>query len=190
MATDRAAAGDPATTAAGAGPAGPAGLPAPRVPGRYAVAFVCTGNICRSPTADVVLRARLAEAGLGDRVEVASCGLGDWHVGHPMDHRAARHLRDAGYDPDDHRARQVTPSWLDEYDVLLAMDRGHVEGLRRLGDGPVLLFRELDPVGTGEDTPDPYYGGDDGFAEVLQMVERTCEQLVARIGHVLEGPAR
>jgi len=166
-------------------------LPAPRTPGRYAVAFVCSGNICRSPSADVVLAAKLADAGLDDRVRVASCGIGDWHVGDPMDTRSAQHLRERGYDPDAHRAQQVTPAWLEEYDVLLAMDAGHVEDLRRLGEGPVRLFRDFDPLGPGEDTPDPYYGGDDGFAEVLTMVERTCDQLVPALRRALEdGGAR
>ena len=166
-------------------------LPAARTPGSYAVAFVCTGNICRSPTADVVLEAKLAEAGLGERVRVASCGLGDWHVDEPMDARAARHLRAAGYDPDRHRARQVGPDWLADHDVLLAMDAGHVAGLADLGEGPVLLFRDFDPVGTGEDVPDPYYGGDDEFAEVLRMIERTCDRLVPAIERAMGGdPAR
>jgi protein-tyrosine phosphatase len=164
-------------------------LPVPEEPGRYAVAFVCSGNICRSPSAEVVLAARVAEAGLGDRVVLASCGLGDWHVGQPMDERSARHLRGAGYDPDGHRARQVDPTWLERFDVLLAMDRGHLAGLDRLGDaapGQVRLFRDFDPVGTGEDTPDPYYGGDAGFSEVLTMVERTCEQLLVALRRALD----
>lgn len=166
-------------------------LPAPRRPGTYSVAFVCSGNICRSPSADVVLRARLDAAGIAERVEVASSGIGDWHVGNPMDSRSADELRRRGYDPDRHRAQQVTPAWLEQYDVLLAMDRGHVEDLRRLGEGPVRLFRDFDPVGTGDDTPDPYYGGADGFTEVLTMVERTCDALVPAIERALgqDAPA-
>lgn len=163
----------------------PPDLPAPRTAGRYAVGFVCSGNICRSPSADVVLEARLLDAGLDDRVVVASCGLGDWHVGDPMDRRSAEHLRARGYDPDRHRAQQVTTRWLQEYDVLLAMDRGHVEGLRRLGEGPVRLFRDFDPADPGADTPDPYYGGDDGFREVLTMIERTVDQIVPALERAL-----
>ncbi|UAL30147.1 low molecular weight phosphotyrosine protein phosphatase [Nocardioides rotundus] len=169
-------------------PATAAQLPEPSEPGRYSVAFVCSGNICRSPSAEVVLRSMLAERGLEDRVEVASSGLGDWHVGDPMDPRSAEHLRSAGYDPDRHRAQQVQPDWLDDYDLLLAMDRGHVAGLAELGEGPVMLFRDFDPVGTGEDTPDPYYGGDSGFSEVLQMVERTCHHLATELERVLARP--
>jgi protein-tyrosine phosphatase len=176
-------------------PADPTGfalpaLPAPSRPGRYALAFVCTGNICRSPSAEVVLRSMLTDAGLADRVHLASSGLGGWHVGQPMDDRSARHLRASGYDPDGHRARQVDSSWVDEYDLLLAMDRGHLAGLGRLEraaePGRVRLFREFDPVGTGEDTPDPYYGGEAGFSEVLTMVERTCAQLLAALHRTLD----
>src|SRR5690606_35247871 len=77
-------------------------LPPPRTEGRYRTGVVCLGNICRSPMAEVVLTERVAEAGLDDRVEVASCGTGDWHVGHPMDRRAAATLSAAGYDPSRH----------------------------------------------------------------------------------------
>jgi len=159
-------------------------LPPPRRPGRYSVALVCLGNICRSPMAHVVLEARLAEAGLGDRVSVRSSGTGDWHVGRPMGQRAAATLSGAGYDPSHHRARQYDASWADEDDLVLAMDR---ENLADLGGRSerVALFRDLDPVGTGEDVPDPYYGGADGFAEVLAMVERTSDALVAELGAAL-----
>lgn len=166
-------------------------LPRPRQPGRYAIAFVCTGNICRSPSAEVVLRSMLADQELiapevASAVKVGSCGLGSWHVGQPMDERSARHLREAGYDPSAVRAEQVDATWLETYDVVLGMDSGHLAGLSALGEGPVMLFRAFDPVGTGEDTPDPYYGGDSGFSEVLQMVERTCRQLVAQLGRTLQ----
>lgn len=161
-------------------------LPQPREPGRYAIAFVCTGNICRSPTAEVVLKAMLSDGDLispdvAAGVRVGSCGLGSWHVGQPMDERSAAHLRDAGYDPSAPRGEQFDPSWLETFDVLLAMDRGHLAELAPLRPGSVQLFRDFDPVGTGEDTPDPYYGGDSGFSEVLEMVERTCRQLVAQL---------
>lgn len=169
-------------------------LPEPREPGRYAVAFVCTGNICRSPTADVVLTDRVAAAGLAERVEVASSGLGDWHVGGGMDRRSARHLEAAGYDPSRHLAKQIQPSWLDRYDVLLAMDHGHLRDLRVLarrhgadGADRVRLFGDFDPVDPGVEVPDPYYGGDHGFEEVLTMVERTCDRLVSALTDVLGG---
>jgi len=161
-------------------------LPPPRHPGRYAVALVCLGNICRSPMAHVVLEARLAEAGLDDRVTVDSSGTGDWHVGRPMDSRAAGTLSAAGYDPSRHRARQYDASLAETYDLVLAMDH---DNLADLGgrSSRVALFRDLDPVGTGDDVPDPYYGGPDGFADVLTMVERACDALVTALGRVLDA---
>ena len=85
-------------------------LPPARVEGRYAIAAVCLGNICRSPISDVVLRARLDEAGL-DTVEVISAGTGGWHAGEPMDRRSAAILREHGYDPSRHRAQQWDATW-------------------------------------------------------------------------------
>jgi len=143
------------------------------------IAVVCLGNICRSPMAQVVLEQRLEEAGLD--VEVVSAGTAGYHVGRPMDRRAATTLRTAGYDPSRHRARQFAPSWFEECDLVLAMDDGNRADLQRLA-GPhvdrLRMFRSLDPAGPG-DVPDPYYGGDEGFAVVLEMVERTADAIVA-----------
>ena len=158
----------------------PAALPAPRTSGRYRIALVCLGNICRSPMADVVLSSLVADAGLDDRVEVTSSGTGDWHVGDPMDRRAAATLTARGYDASRHRAQQFAPAWLDDRDLVLAMDH---DNLADIG-GPserVRLFRDFDPEGTGGDVPDPYYGGDAGFQEVLTMVERASAVLVAAL---------
>ena len=155
-------------------------LPPPRAPGRYRIALVCLGNICRSPMADVVLSSLVADAGLGGRVEVTSSGTGDWHVGGPMDQRAAATLTAEGYDATRHRAQQFAPPWLDDRDLVLAMDH---DNLADIG-GPserVRLFRDFDPEGTGGDVPDPYYGGDAGFQEVLTMVERASAVLVAAL---------
>jgi protein-tyrosine phosphatase len=166
-------------------------VPAPRFPGRYRVALVCLGNICRSPMADVVLSARLADAGLAERVEVTSSGTGDWHVGHPMDERAAATLTRAGYDATRHRARQFAADWLEDRDLVLAMDTANLADVRAAGpatpDGRVRLFRDFDPVGPGGDVPDPYYGGDAGFEEVLAMVERTADTLVTALATALGG---
>jgi protein-tyrosine phosphatase len=165
-------------------------LPPAREEGRYRIGVVCLGNICRSPMAEVVLTDRVAEAGLDDRVEVASCGTGDWHIGDPMDRRAAATLAAAGYDPSRHRAQQFAGSWLEEYDVLLAMDAQNRSDIA--GDERVLMFRDFDPVEPGSDVPDPYYGGDSGFEEVLTMVERTSAEIVEalrrRLGDGAGGP--
>ena len=155
-------------------------LPPPRTPRRYRIALVCLGNICRSPIAQVVLEARLDEAGLAGEVEVASSGTGDWHVGQPMDERAAAMLVGEGYDPTRHRAQQYDAGWLDEHDLLLAMDATNLADLGGRSDR-VALFRDFDPVGTGDDVPDPYYGGPTGFEEVLRMVERTSVAIVAAL---------
>ena len=159
-------------------------LPPARTPGRYRIALVCLGNICRSPMAHVVLEQQLAEAGLADVVEVASSGTGGWYEGHPMDERAAATLTRAGYDPTRHRARTFDASWHDGHDLVLAMDR---DNLRAVGgrDDRTRLFRDLDPVDPGEEVPDPYYGGVDGFEEVLHMVERTSASLVTVLRHEL-----
>jgi protein-tyrosine phosphatase len=160
-------------------------LPPPRTPGQYAISLVCLGNICRSPTAHVVLEARLAAAGLDDRVSVRSSGTGDWHVGRPMDSRAAATLEHAGYDASRHRAQQYDDLRAAADDLVLAMDHDNLADLggrsERIG-----LFRDFDPVGAGEDVPDPYYGGADGFREVLTMVERTSDALVDRLVATLD----
>jgi len=136
------------------------------------IAVVCLGNICRSPMAEVVLRDRLEASGRTD-VEVSSAGTGDWHVGEPMDRRAAATLSRHGYDPSGHRAQQYDATA--DYDLVLAMDASNLADL----GGPsarVRLFRDFDPVGPG-DVPDPYFGGDDGFDEVLAIVERVADAL-------------
>lgn len=164
-------------------------LPEPRAGGRYRVALVCLGNICRSPMAHVVLAERLDRAGLADRVEVTSSGTGDWHVGHPMDERAAATLTRAGYDATRHRARQFAADWLDDRDLVLAMDAANLADIRAVGPvvegARVRLFRDFDPVDPGGEVPDPYYGGDAGFEEVLTMVERTADVLVDALAAVL-----
>ncbi len=156
-------------------------LPAAHTPGTYRIELVCLGNICRSPTAHVVLEARLADAGL-DRVVVSSSGTGSWHVGNPMDRRAAATLTTAGYDASRHRARQHDPRRTP--DLVLAMDGQNLADLADLEPADAerrMLFRTFDPIDPGGDVPDPYYGGDTGFEEVLAMVERTVGALVTRL---------
>ncbi|MDZ5661140.1 low molecular weight protein-tyrosine-phosphatase [Nocardioides sp. S-58] len=165
----------------------PPQLPPPRTPGRYRIALVCLGNICRSPTAHVVLERRLVEAGLADRVEVASSGTGGWHVGNPMDDRAAATLTAAGYDPSRHRARQYDASWPEAYDLVLVMDEANLADVLGRTDR-VGLFRDFDPIDPGAEVPDPYYGGADGFEEVLAMVERTSDAIVTALHGAVADP--
>ncbi|MFW6773033.1 low molecular weight protein-tyrosine-phosphatase [Nocardioides sp. CPCC 205120] len=149
----------------------------------YRLAVVCLGNICRSPVADVVIEARLAAAGLADAVDVRSFGTAGWHVGGPMDERSAAVLTRGGYDATRHRARRLTADEAAGFDALLGMDASNVADVRALaGDAAdrVLLFRDLDPEGTG-DVPDPYEGGPDGFDATLAVVERVADALVAEL---------
>jgi protein-tyrosine phosphatase len=138
----------------------PASLPPARHPGRYRIALVCLGNICRSPMAHVVLEAQLVEAGLADRVDVRSSGTGDWHVGQRMDARAAATLAGHGYDPTRHRARQWDASLApdDRPDLVLAMDAQNLVDLGG-GDARTILFRAFDPDlavdADRRDVPDP-----------------------------------
>lgn len=136
------------------------------------VEIVCTGNICRSPIAEVVLRAKLAEAGVDD-VVVTSSGTGGWHVGDAMDPRAAAVLRSRGYDGSAHRARQFHRDWFAERDLVLAMDAGHLSALQHQG-GSAQLFADLE-------VPDPYYGDDSGFDEVLDQIEKAADRWVERL---------
>lgn len=159
----------------------------------YRVALVCLGNICRSPIAHVVLEDRLVRAGLADQVEVTSSGTGGWHHGEPMDRRAAAVLRDAGYDPSRHRARTFSTDWYAENELILAMDRSNLADM--IDQAPtvaqqtqVRMFREFDPMAhDGDDeVPDPWYGGSEGFRDVLVMIERTTDELVARLPKLME----
>ncbi|GAA1838236.1 low molecular weight protein-tyrosine-phosphatase [Pseudonocardia ailaonensis] len=146
------------------------------------VSFVCTGNICRSPMAEQVFRAALADEGLADSVTVTSAGTGGWHAGEPMDPRSAEVLVRHGYAAD-HVARQVDSGILSA-DLLVALDAGHRRALRDSVPEPdrVVLLRSFDPAAPSDaEVPDPYYGGPDGFDEVLRMIEAAMPGLVERV---------
>jgi protein-tyrosine phosphatase len=141
------------------------------------VLFVCTGNICRSPTAEVVLR-QLAEQ-VGMDVHVESAGTGDWHIGLPPDERAQHHARGRGYDMSAQRARQVRASDFESFDLIVAMDRGHLSMLQR--QCPPRHQAKLRMLVNGRDVPDPYHGGPEGFERVLDMVEAGCLAILHEI---------
>jgi protein-tyrosine phosphatase len=141
------------------------------------VLFVCTGNICRSPTAEGVLR-RLAEK-MDIPVQVESAGTHDYHVGNPPDARAQKHARGRGYDLSAQRARQLRRRDFEEFDLLVAMDRGHLEIMQ--GHCPPQHQGKLRMLVNGHDVPDPYYGGPEGFEQVLDMVEAACLGLLSEI---------
>jgi protein-tyrosine phosphatase len=155
----------------------------------YRVCLVCMGNICRSPMAEAVLRETLAGHGLGDRVAVDSAGTGAWHAGGPMDARALRTLAEHGYDGSAHQARQFTSDWFDRYDLVLAMDWDNLSFLSGMApDGvEVRLFRSFDPdAPEGAEVPDPYYGGQEGFEEVLRLVEAASEGVAKHIADEID----
>ena len=147
------------------------------------VLFVCTGNICRSPTADGVFRHLVREAGLEARIRVDSAGTHDYHVGEPPDERAQHHARRRGYDLSELRARQVAREDFEAFDVVLAMDRGHLRILQRLSPPEhrhkLRLFMEFASARHRDEIPDPYYGGERGFEAVLDMVEDAARGLLA-----------
>ncbi len=164
---------------------------------RFVVSFVCTGNICRSPMGEVILRDLLEREGLADRVEVVSAGTGDWHVGGPADPRAVSTLRLFGLDGESHRAQQFVRDTFAEVDLVLALDRGHEDILRRLAPtvedrDKIRLLRSFDPaaVAAGSlEVDDPYFGEDADFVTTYEEVLPACEGVVAHLREQL-APAR
>ena len=166
-------------------------LPSPREPGApYRVCLVCLGNICRSPMAETVLRAALAAAGLDGAVVVDSAGTGDWHVGDAMDPGARSALARRGHDGSAHRARQIQPSWLSRYDLILAMDSRNLADLRRMASGGdadrIRLFGEAGGLGKTSDIPDPWGGGPDEFGHVLDLLGAAAPVIATRLARLLE----
>src|SRR5580658_3487486 len=149
----------------------PMPLPSPREPGApYRVCLVCLGNICRSPMAETVLRAALAEAGLDGAVVVDSAGTGDWHIGQRMNTGARAALATRGYDGSAHRARQIEPSWLTRRDLVLAMDARNLADLRRMAGAKdsdrIRLFGEVGGL-TEQDRGD--LGGQGGESDGAEI---------------------
>jgi len=152
------------------------------------ILFVCLGNICRSPTAEGVMRRLVADAGLEDRIELDSAGTGGWHVGAAPDPRATAAARERGIALEG-AARQVRPGDFDDFDLILAMDGSNLRALRRLAPdeqarAKLHLLREFDPASVGDpdlDVPDPYYDSARGFQIVLDQVQAACAGLLERV---------
>ncbi|SEM72661.1 low molecular weight protein-tyrosine-phosphatase [Palleronia pelagia] len=144
------------------------------------ILIVCLGNICRSPTAEAVLRAKLDAAGISGVVD--SAGTGDWHVGDPPHPPMIRAAARAGYDLSPLRARQFTPADFDEFDLILAADPNNlrdIEAQRPAGhETPVRLLAPFAETGT-EEVPDPYYTKD--FDGALRLIERACDGVVDQL---------
>lgn len=141
--------------------------------------FVCTGNICRSPTAEGVFRARAATAGLAHRFTLDSAGTHGYHIGEPPDPRSCEAALRRGIDLSAQRARKVTVADFSRFDLLLVMDRGHLRALQALAtpdhaDRAHLFLRFAPRLGL-QDVPDPYYGGPDGFEQVLDLIEAASD---------------
>ena len=153
---------------------------------RVKICFVCLGNICRSPTADGVMLSLVDQAGLNERFLVDSAGTSAHHVGEGADRRSAAVARRRGYVLTS-RSRQFVDADWDRFDYVLAMDRSNLRSMQRMPGaasfaGTLALFRDFDPASPpGSDTPDPYYGGDRGFEEVLDLCERACQGLLEHI---------
>ncbi|CAM9791712.1 unnamed protein product [Phaeothamnion confervicola] len=146
------------------------------------VLFVCTGNICRSPTAEGVFRRMVREAGLEDAIRIDSAGTHDYHVGDPPDTRAQLHAKGRGYDLSGLRARQVRGTDFTDFDLILVMDNANLTALRRVclpGYGhKVRLFLEFGSRPGRAEVPDPYYGAGQGFEHVLDLVEDAARGLL------------
>ncbi|GAB3150770.1 low molecular weight protein-tyrosine-phosphatase [Microbacterium neimengense] len=153
----------------------------------FRVVFVCTGNICRSPMAEIVFRWFAESVGLGDRVVSTSAGTGDWHVGEPADPRTVEALERHGYDGRHHRARQFEFADYERNDLVIALDRSHERNLRAWArsendSDKVVLLRAFDPQPDDSlDVPDPYYAGPEAFDEVLAMIESACRALFRQL---------
>ncbi len=151
------------------------------------VVFVCTGNICRSPTAHAVLRQRIAALGLGGRMSVDSAGLEAWHAGEPPDARSIHHGRQRGYELSDLRARPFRRDDFEHADWVLVMDEGHLRQAARLCPPQhahkLRLLTDFCRLQVAGEVPDPYYGRAPDFEQVLDLVEDACDGLLAHLGH-------
>ena len=144
--------------------------------------FVCTGNICRSPTADGIMRARIREAGLADRISCDSAGMDGYHAGDPPDPRSIATARQFGVELGDLRARKMMPADLDQFDIIAAMENAHLRQIRALRPEPPRGLVRLLPswAGAAGEVPDPYYD-DRSFVGVYRLIERSVDALFAEV---------
>ncbi|MGO2110528.1 MAG: low molecular weight protein-tyrosine-phosphatase [Pseudoclavibacter sp.] len=157
------------------------------------ICFVCTGNICRSPMAEVMFRQMVEEAGLTDDISIASAGTGEWHVGEQVDHRTRDALDRAGYRGELRRARQFELAWFADFDLIITFDRGQRRILRSWAPShseralirPLLSF--LDDGGADGEVLDPYYGNEELFDQVRDQIEAPCRALLRQVAPVVQA---
>lgn len=149
------------------------------------ILFVCLGNICRSPLAEAIFNHKVAELGLSSRFRAESAGTSNYHIGEPPDERTIQNALKNGITMN-HTGRQLKAKDLEEYDYVFAMDNNNHKGILRLAKGTeptatIALIRDYDEIERGSEVPDPYFGGEEGFQEVFEMLDRSIDNLIAEL---------
>ena len=159
---------------------------------QHRILFVCMGNICRSPTAEGVFRKLVTQRGVANKFEIDSAGTGEWHIGYPADHRAQHAASTRNIDLSTHRARRVGADDMLYYHSIIAMDNDNQQQLLELADEAqqhkIRLLLEYADCPDRKEVPDPYYGGENGFNIVLDMIEDACHRLLERL--LAQEPAK
>ncbi len=148
------------------------------------VLFVCLGNICRSPTAEAVFKRRAAKAGLNN-IQIDSAGTGAWHIGNPPDPRSRAAAETRGYSFEGISARKIAVSDFETFDYVLAMDRSNLKDLKALepagSPAKLSLFLDYAPPHSQREVPDPYYGGPQGFEQVIDLIEAASDGFIMHL---------